>query len=356
MATSSPSTSAATNLVAGDTNGVSDVFVRDRAAGTTERISVGLGGAQANGNSLGSSISADGRYVAYESLATNLVAGDTNANYDVFVYDRSNGTTTRASVSSAGAQGNAASLYTSLSPDGRYVGFNSIATNLVSGDTNGVRDVFVRPAAGHGARQGVRHGPAGQRPELLRALSNLGQVAVFDSEATNLVTGTPAGTPTCSCGMGADAGPSIWVPPQSRSVPIGATAVFTVVAEGAAPVTYQWRKGGVNLANGGHVSGATTASLSVGPVAQTDGGAYDCVVTDACGSATSAVAQLTVPRAALPTNNDGDIAPTPTSASSPALPEPLPLCGSADFNADGDRAPTRHRGFFRVPAETLPIR
>src|SRR5262245_31542731 len=94
--------SAASNLVGADTNGVFDVFVRDRQSGTTERVSVDSGGAEADSFSFEAAISADGRTVAYYSFATNLVGGDTNDTYDVFVHDRQSGTTERVSVDSLG--------------------------------------------------------------------------------------------------------------------------------------------------------------------------------------------------------------------------------------------------------------
>src|SRR5438093_763515 len=146
--------SAATDLVAGDTNGVSDVFVHDRQTGTTERVSVASDGAQGNNASSYPALSADGRFVAFDSDATNLVAGDTNGTTDVFVHDRQTGTTERVSVASGGGtQGNGKSggffAFPALSADGRFVAFQSDATNLVAGDTNGTTDVFVhdRPTA-----------------------------------------------------------------------------------------------------------------------------------------------------------------------------------------------------------------
>src|SRR5437867_824550 len=135
--------SLATNLVPGDTNGAFDVFVHDRLTGTTERVSVDSAGTQGHGNSSEPSISADGRFVAFSSVATNRVPGDTNAAFDVFVHDRLTGTTERVSVASAGTQGNGSSLDPSISADGRFVAFSSVATNLVPGDTNGKEDVFV---------------------------------------------------------------------------------------------------------------------------------------------------------------------------------------------------------------------
>jgi Tol biopolymer transport system component len=134
----------ADNLVPGDTNGMSDVFVRDRQTGTLERIYVGPGGAQTSEDCGQAVLTADGRYVAYESWSPNLVEGDTNSAYDVFVYDRVTRTQERISVDGAGRQGDGASFAPSISADGRYVAFDSVATDLVRGDTNGKYDVFVR--------------------------------------------------------------------------------------------------------------------------------------------------------------------------------------------------------------------
>src|SRR5262249_45043093 len=109
-----------------------------------ERISVSADGAQGNGSSFFVATSADGRYVAFESFAGNLVPGDTNGKADVFVRDRLTGSIERVSVSSSGVQGNGASGLPSISADGRYVVFESDADNLVPGDTNAATDVFVR--------------------------------------------------------------------------------------------------------------------------------------------------------------------------------------------------------------------
>jgi Tol biopolymer transport system component len=136
--------SAATNLVAGDTNAKTDIFVRDRQTGSTYLVSRSSAGEQGNDASYHASISADGRYVAFWSPATNLVSGDTNGMYDIFVRDRQTGTTTLVSKDSSGVLGNIASFDPSISGDGRYVAFISVATNLVPGDTNGVKDIFVR--------------------------------------------------------------------------------------------------------------------------------------------------------------------------------------------------------------------
>jgi hypothetical protein len=140
--------SEANNLVAGDTNGVADVFVADLVTGTVSRVSLGSGAAQANGASSEPAVSADGRYVVFTSQATNLVAGDTNGVSDVFVHDRVAGTTTRASVTGGGAQANGASRAGAISPSGNWVAFESDATNLVGGDTNNRTDVFAALRAG----------------------------------------------------------------------------------------------------------------------------------------------------------------------------------------------------------------
>lgn len=136
--------SGASNLVFGDTNGTTDAFVRDRWNGETRRISVDSAGAEAlGGYSSPTAISADGRFITFASTATNLVAGDTNAKEDAFVHDRITGKTSRISVSTAGAEGKGDSEPTAISADGRFVAFWSYAKNLVAGDTNGQRDAFV---------------------------------------------------------------------------------------------------------------------------------------------------------------------------------------------------------------------
>jgi hypothetical protein len=140
----------ASNLVPGDTNGLADIFVHDCLAGTTERVSVATGGAQAEGSSFGgAAISRDGRFIAFANGASNLVPGDLGY-ADVFVRDRWSSTTARVSTSTAGAQGLGNSVHPSISGDGRYVVFESYARNLVPGDSNGHGDVFLhdRSAAG----------------------------------------------------------------------------------------------------------------------------------------------------------------------------------------------------------------
>ncbi len=130
-------------LVSGDTNMRSDVFVYDLTTEQTRIVSVNDAGTQGNEDAFGPSISVDGKFVAYHSFASNLVNGDTNGAQDVFVHDLTDGTTRRVSVSATGEQGNGDSTYASITPDGRFVAFTSAASNLVAGDTNGMPDVFV---------------------------------------------------------------------------------------------------------------------------------------------------------------------------------------------------------------------
>jgi Tol biopolymer transport system component len=186
---------AASNLVAGDTNGVWDVFVHDRLSGITERVSVDSAGVQGNGTSAHASISGDGRFVAFESSASNLVAGDTNAAMDIFVRDRLNGTTERVSLGAGAAQGSGQSASPALSPDGRYVAFHSYAANLVAGDTNAVADIFVRDRQlGTTERASTDSaGVQGNGISFQPALSADGRLVVFESVATNLVAGDTNG-------------------------------------------------------------------------------------------------------------------------------------------------------------------
>lgn len=184
-------TSWAANLVPDDTNGFPDIFVRDRVTGAVTRVSVSSSGAQGNHLSVQPAISADGRLVAFASYASNLVSGDTNGVDDIFVHDRLSGETTLVSVSSAGVQSDFVSREPALSGDGRYVAFISWAANLVPGDTNGVADVFVRDRVRHTTIR-VSLSSSGTQANGLSWISSIsgeGRYVAFGSRASNLVPG-----------------------------------------------------------------------------------------------------------------------------------------------------------------------
>ena len=190
--------SGASNLVAGDTNNTYDIFVRDRSASETFRVSVAWAGnpsANSNGSSNNPSLSADGRYVAFWSGASNLVAGDTNGDYDIFMHDRQTGQTMRVSIASDGSQGNGGSNSSSLSADGRYVAFWSWASNLVAGDTNGIYDVFMHDClTGQTTRVSVAgDGSEGNWGSVCPSLNADGRHVAFSSGASNLVPGDTNG-------------------------------------------------------------------------------------------------------------------------------------------------------------------
>jgi Tol biopolymer transport system component len=190
--------SSATNLVPGDTNGFEDVFVHDLITGETTRVSVSSDGSQGNKWSLSQSffsISADGRYIIFQSDASNLVPGDTNQTDDIFLHDQLTGETTRVSVSSYGTQGNGTCSFYSISADGRYIVFDSFSSNLVPGDTNGTSDIFL-----HDRLTGIttlisvnNNGVQGNDGSLSPSISADGRFVTFWSWATNLVPGDTNG-------------------------------------------------------------------------------------------------------------------------------------------------------------------
>jgi Tol biopolymer transport system component len=183
------------DLVPFDTNGVADIFVHDLQTGATVRVSVSTAGVEGNSGSGQPTISEDGRFVAFRSSADNLVAGDTNGRNDIFMHDRKNATTWLASVSGAGKLGNHDSDYPAISSDGRFVAFESRASNLVAGDTNACTDAFVHDnVTGTTERASVDSaGVEGNFDSYWPRISGDGDRVAFSSTATNLVAGDTNG-------------------------------------------------------------------------------------------------------------------------------------------------------------------
>ena len=232
-------------VASGDNNAADDIFVHDRDTGTTTRVSVDSAGNEANGDSGSPAISGDGRYVSYHSTASNLVAGDTNAQTDVFVFDRNTGATTRASVDTGGGEGNNASLFPSLSGDGRYVAFTSVADNLVAVDSNGAQDVFVRDRnTGITSRASVDPLKAEANGSSDNAfLSADGRYVIFDSAATNL-RGTDAnGVSDIFIRALPELAVTSVVP---NMLPIGATTSVTISGENFLPGARVYVGGGTS--------------------------------------------------------------------------------------------------------------
>jgi len=185
--------SMASNLVSGDTNSFRDIFWRDLELGVTRRVSVSSGGLQGNESSQSATCSFDGRYICFSSGASNLVSGDSNGASDVFVHDVVLGTTHRVSVGNDGGQGNAASYSDRISGNGRWVAFSSSASNLVDGDANGTRDVFIRDLLNQIT---IRVAPKGIDPNgtSRRAVISFdGRLVAFGSDASNLVSSNSNG-------------------------------------------------------------------------------------------------------------------------------------------------------------------
>lgn len=179
----------ASNLSAGDENLRDDVFLRDKLLETTTRVSTSTGGSEGNGHSFYGDVSDDGRYVVFHSAADNLVADDENDVADIFLHDTVDGTTTRISLGLNGAEADGTSEFARISADGSLVAFQSLATNLVQGDTNFLRDIFVQALAAHRITR-VSFGPDGLQSNghsSFAALSADGRLVAYQSLATNLV-------------------------------------------------------------------------------------------------------------------------------------------------------------------------
>jgi len=187
--------SEASNLVAGDNNSCEDIFVHDQLTGETERVSLSSDGVEGDSWSTSPSISADGRYVAFISWASNLVSGDSNDTDDVYLHNRGTGETERVSLSSDGVEGDSWSTSPSISADGRYVAFASRASNLVSEDNNGNEDIFVRhQSTGQTERISLSSdGTEGNGDSDAPSISADGRYVAFASGASNLASGDSNG-------------------------------------------------------------------------------------------------------------------------------------------------------------------
>ena len=183
--------SSATTLVAGDSNGVEDVFVSDGLRGHTIRVSVSSAGVQGDAPSFGPSISADGRYVAFASFASTLVADGPKGVLNIFRHDIVSGTTIMVSAARDGTPADGPSMAPSISGDGHLVAFESDATNLVPGDHNATRDIFVRDITTAETRRidMASDGTETESPSFAAAISADGSAVAFESFSARLVPG-----------------------------------------------------------------------------------------------------------------------------------------------------------------------
>ncbi len=183
--------SAASNLVANDTNGMVDLFIKDTQTGAIQRVSTDSSGNQSNNHTTSGMISADGQHIVFSSTASNLVANDTNNQSDIFLKNTQTGAIQRVSTDSANAQGNGSSDYpAAVSSDGHYVTFSSTSSNLVANDNNNQADIFVKDTWTH-AIQRVSVSSTGtesNNASLISAISGTGEYIAFSSAATNLVS------------------------------------------------------------------------------------------------------------------------------------------------------------------------
>jgi len=248
------------NLVANDTNGSRDIFVRDRLLGTTERVSLASDGSEGNNDSETPSISAGGRYVTFTSLASNFDPADSNGVRDVFVHDLSSGSTELVSVASDGTQGNAISGGLGAGParigaDGRYVVFGSFANNLVLGDTNGFDDIFVRDrllsttervSVGDGEEEGNGHSMYG-------SISDDGRYVAFHGTADNLVAGDANGLSDVFL-RDLQAGTTIPVSDAAGGAPADGISSFAVINGGGTVIAFQSTAGNLVPGDGNGIA------------------------------------------------------------------------------------------------------
>ena len=295
------------NLVVGDNNGVRDIFLYDRdpdGNGTFEqgnssitRLPIGLGGVEANNASFDPQFSGNDRFIVFESLANNLVEGDSNNALDIFVYDLQTGVTNQVSVDANGVGGNFNSSQPSISNDGRFVGFSSRSSNFVLGDNNGVEDIFVHDRdpdqdgifdQGNGIITRVSitdTGQEGNADSFQAVVSGDGSLVAFESLANNLIPGDTNGVAdvfisTIEPAITILAGTDPIEDGQTNGVfeirlnqpapPEGLTVNFSIAGDAINPDDYRFAAGNniTNLTINSFTiaPGATTATLDVIPV------------------------------------------------------------------------------------------
>ena len=183
-------TTYASDLVSGDTNNNRDVFLVDRTTGSTTRVSTDAANAQVDLGAISGDVTPDGHYVVFSSPSTGFVSGDTNGKWDIFLKDLTTGTVTRVSTDSSGAESNDDTFVSHVSADGRYVVFSSTATNLVAGDTNGLSDIFVKDiVTGNVVRASTDDGhfqAIGTSGSFDPQITPDGRYVVFSSQAQSL--------------------------------------------------------------------------------------------------------------------------------------------------------------------------
>lgn len=275
----------ASDLVPGDTNGVADVFVKDRQTGAIERVSLATGGLQPDAACQVVDLSSNGRFVVFQSFASNLVAGDTNGWSDVFLHDRQTGVTERVSLADDGSQGNLNAESGCVSDDGNTIAFWSNASNLVPGDTNGTGDIFLRDRAAARTKRVSFPSPGsaaqGNGNCGTPTISADGQWVAFASLSDNWFAGDANGTwdvfvkNTTTLGLfpvgpgigtwnGASSAP--WISADGEFVAFASTATNVVLpdANGAVADVYLWRRANGSVQRASLSSAGTQAALDCG--------------------------------------------------------------------------------------------
>lgn len=187
----------ATNLVADDTNGIQEIFIKDLVTGAITRVATNAAGEQGNGSSAQPTFSPDGTKIAFSSGATNLVVGDTNRARDIFIKDLTTGAVIRVSTNGAEEEANQESLFPTFSPDGTKIAFSSTASNFIADDTNGAYDIFIKDLVTGAVTLVSTDGVGGHANggSLYPVFSPDGAKVAFYSFASNLVVGDTNGTP-----------------------------------------------------------------------------------------------------------------------------------------------------------------